>query len=637
MPASEEQQISFGEFVLDLARGTLQRSGEDVGLRPQAFEVLSYLATHSGKLVSRGEILESVWGNAAVTDDSLTQCIVEIRKAINDEAHSIVRTVPRRGFIFDPPDTASAGSSSDHHGSDGDTQSLRRMASMVAAFVAVIAMIAFLAIRSDVNESPDTVVDISRPDMSPYSIAVLPFADMSEAGDQQYFGDGIAEEILAKLTEYQDLVVIARTSSFRFRDRQDDVIAIGQSLNAAYVLEGSIRKSGERLRITAQLIETRGGTHEWSQSFDRELTVENLLDIQSEVAAAVAESVGTSASRFVSEDSDSNTTNTKAYDLYLEGMFFLQQIRTSAREVDETDVFAAATERFEAAIREDPEWATPHAALGRLLHFRASPYQGHRDAESYEWLRKSKASLLEAIRIDPNYAPAYSSLGHVLLHLDFDFAGAEAAYDRARALGSYFHWGYALFLAKAGRFDEAIAEYKTTLAHDPLTVGARAQLAGTYRCAGDYAESIDEFEKSLRMAPGRDDLYIPIAYIHGKTGNAEEGLALIELYLNPEIPALRYAPAYAALGQRDKAYTLLEEADPSDRWWFEYAVGTALSLGEKELALTYIEQAVEKDPRRLINLLCLFGIDSLQGDPRFEQLLRKAGFPVVKSESESDR
>ena len=220
MPASEEQQISFGEFVLDLDRGTLQRSGADVGLRPQAFQVLSYLATNSGKLVSRDELLDAVWGNATVTDDSLTQCIVEIRKAINDEAHSIVRTVPRRGFIFDPPGPAATSSLSVRHGSDGGAQGLRRMASLVAAAVAIIAMIAFLAIRSGVDETRDDGVAGNRADMSPYSIAVLPFADMSEAGDQQYFGDGIAEEILAKLTEYPELVVMARTSSFRFRDHR---------------------------------------------------------------------------------------------------------------------------------------------------------------------------------------------------------------------------------------------------------------------------------------------------------------------------------------------------------------------------------------------------------------------------------
>ena len=113
MPSTDSQQIKFGEFILDLDRGTLQRSGEDVGLRPQAFEVLSYLSTRSGKLISRDELLDAVWGNATVTDDSLTQCIVEIRKAINDDAHTVIRTVPRRGFIFDPPDSKSAGAQRD--------------------------------------------------------------------------------------------------------------------------------------------------------------------------------------------------------------------------------------------------------------------------------------------------------------------------------------------------------------------------------------------------------------------------------------------------------------------------------------------------------------------------------------------
>lgn len=617
MAASDLQQVRFGDFVLDLDRGTLQQTGEDISLRPQAFAVLSFLATRSGKLVSRDELLDAVWGNATVTNDSLTQCIVEIRRAINDEAHDIVRTVPRRGFIFDPPASAAAPVNQRAGG--------WRMAWIGVAATA-IAIIGAVVVRSGVDPSPDTLVDASRADMSPYSIAVLPFADMSEAGDQQYFGDGIAEEIIARLTEYPDLVVIARTSSFRFRDRQADVIAIGRSLNVAYVLEGSIRKSGNRLRITAQLIETRGGTHDWSRSFDRELTVENLLDTQSEVATSVAESIGTDASRLVRRGNDRNTANAEAYDLYLEGMFYLQQIRTAEGELIE-DVYKEAINRFKAAIDHDPDWATPHAALGRTMHFLAGTFQGHRDEESYKWFRLARQQLQDAIRLDPEYALAYSSLGHVLLNLEFDFAAAEAAYERARALGNYFPWGYAIFLAKAGRFDEAIEEYKLAMARDPLTVGPRMQLAGSYRCAGQYSDSIVELEKSLQMAPGRDDLYIQLAYAYARTGDVLKAEALLEEHWTPDISPLRYGPVYALLGMTDKANEVLQQTNPTVRWWLDDAVGTYLLLGEKERALDYLETAASEDPRRLMHLSCLYGIEMLEGNPRFEKLLRTAEFP----------
>jgi adenylate cyclase len=621
MPAPDLQQIRFGEFDLDLDRGTLQRAGADIGLRPQAFAVLSYLATHRGKLVSRDELLDAIWGKATVTNDALTQCIVEIRKAIDDDAHSIIRTVPRRGFIFDPPGTTPADSPGEP--AVARQRSGRSRWAWIGGAAAVIAVIAIVSMRSTVDEVP---VDENRADMSPYSIAVLPFADMSEAGDQQHVGDGIAEEILTRLTEYSDLVVIARTSSFRFRDRQDDVIEIGRSLNAAYVLEGSIRKSGSRLRITAQLIETQGGTHDWSQTFDRELTVENLLDIQAEVAASVAESIGAGPTRIVRRAADQNSPNAEAYDLYLEGMFYLQQIRTAEGEVVE-EIYRTAIDRFQASIELDPDWATPHAALGRTMHFLAGTFQGHRHEEELTWLRLAKRHLEEAIRLDPEYALAYSSLGHVIFSLDFDFAAAEAAYERARALGNYFPWGYALFLAKAGRFEESIEEYKLAIARDPLTVGPRIQLATLYRCAGRPVDSIVELEKSLRMAPSRKDLYIQLASAYAETGNTGKGRAILEEHWTPDIQPLLYGPAYALLGMNDKAYEVLDQADPAERYWLEFSFGTLLVLGEEERALDYLEAAAKEDPRRLMHVLCLYGIESLSGNPRFEQLLRDAGFP----------
>ena len=335
MPEAHLQKFKFGEFVLDLGRGTLQRSGEYIGLRPQAFEVLACLATRNGKLVSRDELLNAVWDNVIVTDDSLTQCIVEIRKAIDDEAHTIIRTVPRRGFIFNPPETIATDAASNSDPSAGSRADRWQMLRIGGA-TAVIAVIAMLSIG---NMEPGLLVGTTGAGVSPNSIAVLPFADMSEAGNQQYFGDGIAEEILIQMAAYPDLVVTARTSSFRFRDRQADAIDIGRSLNAAYVIEGSIRRSGSRLRITAQLIETQGGTHEWSRSFDKELMAANSLDIQAEVAADIAESIGTGAFRFHRRHTGRSTAIADAHDLHR------QQIVTAEREDVDMDAQRVAIDR----------------------------------------------------------------------------------------------------------------------------------------------------------------------------------------------------------------------------------------------------------------------------------------------------
>lgn len=628
MPEAQQQEFRFGDFVLDPTRGTLQGSGEDINLRSQTFEVLSLLAARNGKLVSKEELFSRVWHGVPVTDDSLTQCIVEIRKAIGDHSRTIIRTVPKRGFIFDAPEPTTADRSSSPSAHSllliGGNRSLRFALAATAAIVIVV----LVASQFMTRENSDPVVDGFNMAMSPNSIAVLPFADMSEGQDQQYFGDGIAEEILTRLSAYPDLVVIARTSSFLFRDKQTDVVAMGRSLNAAHVLEGSIRTSGSRLRITAQLIETHTGTHLWSKPFDLELTVENLLDIQSEVAASVAESIAsgaTPANRHL--DSSLKTANAKAYDLYLEGMFYLQQIRTAESGFNDREVFDAAVERFELAIDHDPHWAPPHVAIGRTLQFRAAPFDDQKDEEAYDWYRLSKQHILEAIRLDPDYALAYSSLGHVLHRLDFDFPAAEAAYARARELGGYVPWSYGAFLATAGRPDEAIEQYRLAIERDPLSIGPRRGLAGVYRCAGRYADGIAELEKVLRMWPARDDLYIRLAYLHLKNGDVQKGRKLFDQYAERETVLLGYGPIYALLGMVDKAYEVLEQAEKTELWWLENAISTALILGEEARALNYMEAAASDDPRKLLHVHCLEGIPLLAGNTRYQQILRTAGFP----------
>ena len=620
--------MGFGEFLLDFSRGTLKRADEEINLRPQTFEVLSILATHAGKLVSKEELLETVWRGASVTDDSLTQCIVEIRKAIGDDSRTIVHTIPKRGFIFDPPATSLPGPTDGQSASAG-----KRIAPSRATLYGVAAVLIVAAVVTVLRWTGDEGIPPADLDaqvvMSPNSIAVLPFVDMSETQDQQYFGDGIAEEILTELTRYPDLAVVARTSSFIFREQNADVLEIGRRLNAAYVLEGSIRKSGDMLRITAQLIESHSGTHVWSHAFNRALTIENVLDIQSDVAANVAKTIAAGETPRTAEQSIvASAANTKAYELYLEGMFFLQQIRMAETTVYDREVYNAAMDRFKKSIRHDPSWAPSHAALGRTMHFLAGTfeYTGEKRDEDY-WYGLAKAHLLKAIEVDPGYAQAYSSLGHVLHQLEFDFAGAEEAYATAKDLGGYFPWGYALFLRSAGRFDEAIDEYQLAIEHDPLSFGPRRQLASTYRCAGRFEESKVEIEKILRMAPSRTDLYLGLTFLNLQLGNMDEGRTLFEKHKDPARKPIQYGEIYAMLGMDDDAYEVLAQADADSRWWVNDYVGTALKLGEEGLALDYLEAAADDHFRNLVHLPCVHGIRSLSGNKRFQRILADAGFP----------
>jgi TolB-like protein/DNA-binding winged helix-turn-helix (wHTH) protein len=297
MPAS--RSYSFGEYTLDLKRGALLRTGADVKLRPKSFEVLRLLIERHGQLVTKEELLNAVWRHAVVTDGAVGQCLVDLRRVIGDESQQFIRTVPRRGYIFDSPvvdseDAAQPDNEEAHPSASPRTQSpvsLRRRALVRAALAIPIALVLAWGIWWGVTtrESADAPLYRNNAQAPHNSIAVLPFIDLSPEQNQQYFSDGVSEEILNLLAQAPDLQVIARTSSFSFKGRNADIAEIAAKLNVAHVLEGSVRKSGSRVRITAQLVDGANSAHLWSETYDREL--QDSFAVQSDIAARVSEAL----------------------------------------------------------------------------------------------------------------------------------------------------------------------------------------------------------------------------------------------------------------------------------------------------------------------------------------------------------
>ncbi len=252
---------SFGEFTLDLDRGALLRAGTDIKLRPKSFEVLSYLVERQGFLVTRDELLDAIWGRTVVTEDAITQCLRDIRRALRDQSQEMVRTVPRRGYIFELPVTKHGGPVT-----APDRPSRTRFTTswpdwrLAAALVLILGVAAvwwgFGNRRVDVATMVEPLSIVA-----PHSIAVLPFVNMSSDPEQEYFSDGISEEILNLLAKVQELRVTSRSSAFSFKGQNVDISTIAAKLNVAYVLDGSVRKSGNELRVAAQLIDVATDTH----------------------------------------------------------------------------------------------------------------------------------------------------------------------------------------------------------------------------------------------------------------------------------------------------------------------------------------------------------------------------------------
>lgn len=474
----------FDGFVLDLDRESLSRNGEELRLRPKSFAVLAHLVRHGGRLVTKEELLDAIWGHRHVTEGTLTQCLIEIRRALGDEAREMVRTVPRRGFIFEPEVSADPGASG--AAAVGRRPAWRRYAAIGAATVALVAVGGWWAAGYlGRYASPPAGSGLSAP---PNSIAVLPFADLSENGDNAYFADGLTEEVLDSLTQVPGLEVIARTSSFAFKGRKVDIPTVAAKLHVAHVLEGSVRKSGDMVRITVQLVDARRGTHVWSRTFDREMG--DVFVVQKEIARLVAETLK------VSRSEKGGTTavappDPQAYSHYLRGKYFWHRRADGDRELAERE--------FRRAANLDPGFARAWAALAGAYYARNLL---ERPPES-GWLSHYRDLLEQALAADPDLAAAHARLASYFAFVG-DRKSAEKQWARAQALAPDsvlvlgMGAGWALW---RGLYGEAVALQRRAVEVDPLSAVAHANLAGYLLAAGHFEEAASELRQCLELSP----------------------------------------------------------------------------------------------------------------------------------------
>jgi len=377
---------TFGAFTLDTVRGALLKDGVEINLRPQSFEILRVLVSRSGILVTREELQSAVWGHKVVTDGSLAQCLIDIRKALGDSDRNIIRTVSRRGYIFNEAVDKSAGANLDKA---AVARFRQRKTVVLASTLLAVATLSALWIFA--YKEPILISSAQGK-----SIAVLPFLDLSENQTQKYFSDGLTEEILNSLAKTPDLLVTARTSSFSFRNSKDDVPTIAAALGVDHILEGSVRRGGDRLRITAQLIRAIDGVHLWSETFDK--TPGDIIAIQEEIAVAIARALDTvmdpeSLTNMMRVD----TRSVPAYEAYLTGNGLWQ--------ASSADIYLRldARDAYEKAVALDPEFTRAYDRLfwywqlqlpTNNISYRISglPYE--------EILRKRDAALANAIRTE---------------------------------------------------------------------------------------------------------------------------------------------------------------------------------------------------------------------------------------------
>jgi TolB-like protein/Flp pilus assembly protein TadD len=454
------------------------------------------------------------------------------------------------------------------------------------------------------------------------SIAVLAFANMSEDPNQEHFADGLSEELLNGLAALEDLSVISRTSSFSYKGRGVPLTQIAAELQVDHILEGSVRRAGNTVRVTAQLIDTSSDSHLWSETFDRELNLDNILQIQDEIAVKVVDALqlqllpGDSAKLKAK-----GPANLEALDLYHDGMVYLRNIEIGSGFEEN---LAPAIEILSAAIAADPDWAPPYAALGRVYHFAKSV------GDIAENLRISKEFVMQSIRLDDTHAPAYNSLGYILT-VEGDYEKAMDAYDHAISLGTENRWGYAILLAVLGRHNESIEAYRQAMTHDPLSVPVRMQHVEALSCAGKYEETIVAASKQLRSNPDIQFLSIILADALIRSGSVEEGLRIVDDAATEAEQNFRYFAMLAVAGREESARAALKSPELNSYEGTVAAGLTLIALGEPDRALSRYEESID----RAINnyqafsfaarLQCYPEFQALAGNPRYQAVLQRLG------------
>jgi serine/threonine-protein kinase len=472
--------------------------------------------------------------------------------------------------------------------------------------------------------SANVAASARTPDTEP-SIAVLPFVNMSADPENEYFSDGLAEELINALVQLQGVRVAARTSAFSLKGSRTSISEIGGLLNVDNVLEGSVRKAGKRLRITAQLVNTSDGYHLWSERYDREL--KDIFELQDEITRSIVDrlrvKLETSSDRLRVKR---YTENVEAYNLYLKGRYHLNQ-RTEQSIVK-------ALECLEGAISSDPVYALSYAGLAEaniLLNIDCPRLVCERD--SSEVVSRAKEAAFRAIELDDACAEAHVALALVYFRLDWDWKGAGREFRRAIELNEELatgHHQYAMLLAIVGQFDQALLHIRKAHQLDPLSPIIGTAVGRILHFARRYDEAIEQFQKTIELTPQFSGAYFDIGLTYTEKGMLQEAINAFEklraLSEDPKGGLMELAWTYGRMGDRDKALGLLQELKAVSQQQEIPPVPHGflhLELGDFDEAFRHFELGFAVRDSNLVYLHCEPSFDPIRHDPRFQSLLHR--------------
>jgi TolB-like protein/DNA-binding winged helix-turn-helix (wHTH) protein/Tfp pilus assembly protein PilF len=656
MQTQSAPAYKFGDFLLNLPERSLSKDGEPVSLTPKAFDTLAALVTRSGHLVEKDELLREVWPDTFVEEATLAQNIFTLRRVLGPEGGRYIETVPKRGYRFvgeaEPvydtrevtlligqrtssrllieeeyeasPDEKEA----EAKGADASPRALRPPALSRRKRLAAIAAVAVLvAAGAGVTASRWRAETERRAAAvgSVHSVAVLPFRPLGADSGDDLLGLGMADAVILKLSKMERLTVLPTGTVIKFAGRDGDQLAAGRELGVDAVLTGTVQRSGERVRVTVQLVSLGSGRTIWSDKFDDRLT--NIFDIQDSISGQVARSLSSNLSGEERRQLGKRQTwNAAAYDAYLMGLFFWNKRSKDGLE--------KAVEYFQKAVDADPNYALAYAMMSDCYYLQV--YYEYTDGRSEETFAKASAAASKALALDDTLAESHLAISMIQMR---DGYGMKAMMSLRRALElnpnlAVAHQRLAWTLSDLGRLDSAVAEMKRAQELDPLSPTNNSSLGLLLLLSRRFAEGLDYCVKAGELDPTSYGVELNIAYAYLFNGKYDESL---EHYrrageLNPEgrgelLPAIAYVEA--AAGRRAEAQKLIPEAqrlalegrgDP-------YGVATVYGeLGDNDRAFEWLDRALASDHMLQARILRYDPLlDPLRRDPRFADLLRRHG------------
>jgi len=616
---------SFQAFRLDTANQCLWRGQGRVAIPPKPYDMLRYLVENPGRLVTQDELLEKLWPETYVNPELIRKYIVDIRKILGDrpDKPEFIETVTKRGYRFITPVIDESATPPSELGTQKDvvpgTASSEEEKSSRSRYFRKLAIIPILGVVVAAATADHFWFARSRATRSllnANSIAVLPFVDMSPAKDQEYFSDGLAEQLIHELAKVSGLKVVGRSSAFQFRGKNEDLREVGRNLGVSNILEGSVRREGNHVRITADLIKTDDGFQLWSQTYDREIN--DIFAVEDEIARSAT---GALQVKLLNANGPAisvslRNTSPEAYQAYLQAQYF------NGRGVKKVDL-ATALNYANRAIQLDKNYAPAWALRSYVLNWMA----GFDLMDQREGYRRARADAQQAIALDPNLAAGYLALGWVQMKQDWDWKSTEVSLNKAAELepGSVDVLRYRADLYQTlGRLDEAIDLQKQVVTLDPLRARSYAALGNTLFEMERYEEAQATLQKLLELNPEQERDHFRRGELLLAEGQVQKALAEMEQEPREDWRSFGEALAYHAAGRPPESDTALKQLitiRPSG-WAYQIAEVYAYR-GEVDEAFDWMDRAYQQHDHGLLVVKSDWLIKNLRQDPRYTELLKK--------------